>query len=446
MANTTFYVPSIREVGAWLDWRGKYPGGFGWRGDRPLSSVKKLIIHHTVTNPSGNAEQEANTIYQIHANTKKWGGIGYHFLITTEIVNGFAKVAYVGDIGSIRAHAPDTKGVFSPAGYGNYYFIGISFIGDFTKYPPKPEQLRSAYELVRELIYGEDQRLPLLTDWNCIAGHKETDPTACPGNQWDYKQLQNFAIQSNIIINPELEDPKMIAELQAQIKDLEDKSSAKDTLLQELQKQLQFLKQEDEEFRSSASKEFMAYKNEQDAKYNAIKTNYEKLVSQVGTSDDSSILVQLEQLKTEKAAYQKDAEFWQAKFKNLQDELAKIPENTEGPKVEEIPVQTPKQTVKDLVDKDGQVGGTLEFLKTHSGLILKGSALGVGVPTIIDLIMQLFNLNVPTEWTAETAIGFALSGIALVYGFWIRNHDKIQSLFKKKDTITIERKSEVTNV
>lgn len=188
MSNVPFYVPKLKEKGAWLDYRGTFKGGYGWRHNINLAGIKYPVAHHSVTTPTRNAMRDVQTLFNIHVGGNGWGGIGYNFVITSEEVNGFAKVAYVGDLGSARAHTPNTKGVLGiPAGYGNNHLIGICFIGSFhTGKLPTVAQLRSAHYLFNELIAKENARLPGIADsWGSIRGHKEFDWTACPSNQLD---------------------------------------------------------------------------------------------------------------------------------------------------------------------------------------------------------------------------------------------------------------------
>lgn len=186
MSNVVFYVPKLQDKGVWLDWRGSFKGGYGWRNDIALSGIKKVVLHHSVTTPTKNATKDVQTLFNIHVNGNGWGGIGYNFVVTSEEKDGFAKVAYVGDLGSARAHAPNDKGAFGiRAGYGNNHLIGICFIGSFhTGALPTKAQLRSAHYLVEELIFKENARLTGIGDtWDNLRGHQEFDYTACPSNQ-----------------------------------------------------------------------------------------------------------------------------------------------------------------------------------------------------------------------------------------------------------------------
>jgi hypothetical protein len=235
MANTKFYVPVLKKLGVWVDYRAKFPGGFGWNwyagaANRPLSQVKYIIAHHTVTKPSGNAKKDVTTISSIHK-VRGFGGIGYHFIITSEEKNGYAIVAYVGDIGSARAHFQNRKGALGiRANCGNLYTLGISFIGDFRNQKPTAAQLRSYHELVKELIYGEDARLPKLKDYSCVHPHWDGDPTACPVRWRDIKSAHKNPpplkevpikqVSETNIIAPPMEDKDKVTTSLRQSSDL----------------------------------------------------------------------------------------------------------------------------------------------------------------------------------------------------------------------------------
>lgn len=178
MSRNSFSVPKLVEVDCWMDMRG-LPGGYGWRGDRSIGSINTLITHHTVTAQKGNAKEEVEGVLRHHRN-RGWGGIGYHFLITSEIRNGYAVVAYVGDVGSIRAHAINAKN--KPDGKqnaGNYYSLGFSFIGNHQNAFPKEEMLKSARLLVDEFLL-HDKRFTGLSSKNQLKGHGAWDYTWCP--------------------------------------------------------------------------------------------------------------------------------------------------------------------------------------------------------------------------------------------------------------------------
>lgn len=194
MSNIAFYTPRLKDNGAWLDYRSQYPGGYGWRYDRALTKIKYAANHHSVTQPSGNAKKDVDQLWAIHKGNG-WGGIGYNFVITSEEITGkdglrYAKVAYVGDIGSVRAHTPNTKGAGGlKAGYGNEDIVAACMIGMLHQKNPTDAQIRSAYWLYRELITQEKSRMPnLYGSLNAkLQAHQTFDPTACPGN-WAWQK------------------------------------------------------------------------------------------------------------------------------------------------------------------------------------------------------------------------------------------------------------------
>ena len=187
-----FYVPSLKKIGAWYELRNNIKGGKDWRGYRPLQKINLIAGHHTVTHPTGNAEKEIATIKQIHVNGRGWGGIGYNIIITSEEVKGYAKVYCIGDIGSIRAHTPNSKAYRGlRKNYGNTYLLGVSVIGMNHLKAPTDAQYRSYHEVLKELIYGENVRMPLLRSWNDWQPHWAFDSTACYGKKLDRTKVIN---------------------------------------------------------------------------------------------------------------------------------------------------------------------------------------------------------------------------------------------------------------
>lgn len=203
MSNFPFIVPDLNNKKCWLDLRGRYRGGYGWRGN--LRSLNKVILHHTVTPRSGNAVKDCDMLANIHIRSNRWGGIGYHLLITSEVKDGYAVVAYVGDLKSARAHDFNGKGKsWSPHKQGNFYSVGISFIGNHQKDGLMVEQLRSAKLLLDELVYREDARIPNVKSYNDILGHGFSSYTWCPDGNQGYT-LKNAILNVNF--------PKMSNEL-----------------------------------------------------------------------------------------------------------------------------------------------------------------------------------------------------------------------------------------
>ncbi|MCA9385046.1 N-acetylmuramoyl-L-alanine amidase [Candidatus Dojkabacteria bacterium] len=217
MSNVSLRFTELEKYGVWKDYRNNYPGGFGWRGDRALSNVEHLVIHHSVTTKTRNADNDIAKIAAEHIDVRKWGGIGYNIVITSEERNGYAVVGYVGDMGSIRAHTPNLKGVFGiPARQGNVYLAGICIVGDFRDQTPSEAQLRSVHRVCHDLIYA-DGRFPKLKSWDNLRMHKDFDATACPGDFAAYRQL---------IIDPPKPEVASLSEYESVLKAAKDWNEA----------------------------------------------------------------------------------------------------------------------------------------------------------------------------------------------------------------------------
>lgn len=183
MPRVSFTVPKLQEVGAWGDVTDRFPGGS--YGNRNIANVRLVALHHTVTQPTGNAMADLETIARIHN-----GAIPYDVVVTSEYVNGYAKTYYTGDLGTIRAKNPNRKGAFGlPANYGNLHVNAVAMIGRFDgNYGnPSVEMCRSVKAVAEEWIFNEDQRFPgIYNTWDSFVAHKDLDYTACPG------EIQNF--------------------------------------------------------------------------------------------------------------------------------------------------------------------------------------------------------------------------------------------------------------
>lgn len=203
MSNIPFYVPRLLKEKAWLDWRGQYNNGFSGFGDRALSEIRFAAPHHSVTNPTGNAKKDVDTLFRIHA-ANGWNMIGYNFVITSEVVNGFAKVAYVGDLGSVRAHTPNMKGAKGmAAGLGNRYIVAACVIGQNHLVLPSQAQLRSMKLLMQELLFFENGRLPnLWPQWDDMWPHYTWDWTQCNGKPEIRSMIINTQIPSEVAPAP----------------------------------------------------------------------------------------------------------------------------------------------------------------------------------------------------------------------------------------------------
>lgn len=164
MGNFSFNVPSLSTK--FIDYRNQILGdSFNWSWVHPLSEYRYLVIHHA----AGPDNQTPDQIAAYHVNSRGWGGIGYHFVITQD-----GKVFYVGDLTTARAHILNL----------NHLGIGICLTGSFIdgREPPQ-SQLNSTHELCAQILF----RTPELsgTDgWEDVVGHQNLGSTRCPGDTW----------------------------------------------------------------------------------------------------------------------------------------------------------------------------------------------------------------------------------------------------------------------
>ena len=152
--------------------------------------VRKIIVHHTVTqNYEPDPPSTIRAIYYYHAVTKDWGDIGYNYLVDWQ-----------GNIYEGRYGGPDVIGAH--AGGYNCGSVGISAIGSYGNTvppgePPSVEPPQAVLDAISDLAAWESSRSLINPNGNSyfvdmttnnIAGHRDYNQTACPGD-YLYAQL-----------------------------------------------------------------------------------------------------------------------------------------------------------------------------------------------------------------------------------------------------------------
>jgi hypothetical protein len=164
--------------------------------------VRKIIVHHTVTqNYDPDPPSTIRAIYYYHAVTLGWGDIGYNYLVDWQ-----------GNIYEGRYGGPDAVGHHTGgpvvAWCGTYAYncgsVGIGAIGTYgntvDSIEPPPALLNAisdlvAWECSRSLINpNESSYFVDKTTYN-IAGHRDYNTTACPGD-YLYAQLPYLRSQA----------------------------------------------------------------------------------------------------------------------------------------------------------------------------------------------------------------------------------------------------------
>ena len=138
--------------------------------------VKLLVVHHTaiqVTGDDRDSEERMRALYEMHANGRGWGDIGYHYVVADDgsIFEGKAGGDYV------------TGGhVYC----GNIGTVGIALMGNFDVEKPTQAQMRSLQWLLITLskryhIDPDDKTRFHGKEVPTILGHKNLLSTDCPG-------------------------------------------------------------------------------------------------------------------------------------------------------------------------------------------------------------------------------------------------------------------------
>ncbi len=159
------------------------PNGFA-----PLGNVLGIALHHTVTTISplaSEAEEEAHAraIDSYHAG-KKWGGIGYHYLV---FPSGRAYRVGWGQ----RAHVANR----------NHELIGIAWVGDLSARVPGEIEIAAAAECVADAWRRIGREVPCRghREW-AVAGWE----TACPANgMYAIESVEREARQGALDMTPE---------------------------------------------------------------------------------------------------------------------------------------------------------------------------------------------------------------------------------------------------
>lgn len=157
-----------------------------------------IIFHHTV-NPDGVTTNNWATGEVIPETKELFGsdidishfrdrgfrnGMGYHILINP---NGVVQVGnrWINQLAG--AHALVTKKIMKLSrNDANAKGIGISFVGNFNKRKPTPEQFITAQQILFE-IAGNTR----ITE-NDLYRHDQFDATSCPGRQFDIELFRTM--------------------------------------------------------------------------------------------------------------------------------------------------------------------------------------------------------------------------------------------------------------
>ncbi|SHK61633.1 peptidoglycan recognition protein family protein [Tepidibacter formicigenes] len=126
------------------------------------NELTAIILHH-----AAHSTCNVYDIHKWHKRDKGWSGIGYHFFITKD--------------GKIYRGRPE-KAVGAHCLNHNAYSIGICVQGDYMKESMLIEHEKVVMELCRYLC----DKYKIET----IKGHKELNPTSCPGENYPLERIK----------------------------------------------------------------------------------------------------------------------------------------------------------------------------------------------------------------------------------------------------------------
>jgi hypothetical protein len=162
---------------------------------REYFRIQKLVVHHTAMGDDDpDPAATVRAIYYYHAVTQEWGDIGYNFLVDSagRVYEGRYSREYSPD--AVRS-GDDGMGRGVVAGHAREYnsgTFGIAILGTYDQRAPTPAARDALVGMLAwaSIRYGLNPLgsgtyinpvTGITIDTDTIAGHREYNPTACPG-------------------------------------------------------------------------------------------------------------------------------------------------------------------------------------------------------------------------------------------------------------------------
>jgi hypothetical protein len=189
-------IPTIISRAGWgADETLRFDGAGDERWPREFFPLQKLVVHHTAgRNQDPNPAATVRAIYYYHAVSRRWGDIGYNYLIDE------AGRIYEGRYGrdfwnGTQASSDNAAGLALAGGHAKYHnqgSMGISLLGTFSTQAPTAAARASLVRLLAwasakyqldpraTTTYVNPQTGVRRTTPN-ITGHRDYQATSCPG-------------------------------------------------------------------------------------------------------------------------------------------------------------------------------------------------------------------------------------------------------------------------
>ena len=141
---------------------------------RPPSKIRAMVVHHSVTIPTGDPVAEVRHVEAVIRKRKKFGMVAYNYVISS---NG---VIFEGR-GMKYGNGANTG---RPGGrFSNRNTLSVCFVGQFHLEPRPKEQINrqilACRDLIKYLNENDLQSNPIKT----LVGHRDVSATACPGDR-----------------------------------------------------------------------------------------------------------------------------------------------------------------------------------------------------------------------------------------------------------------------
>lgn len=139
-----------------------------------------IIIHHTATSYKSSTSKQIKKIYKYHSYTKKWGDIGYNYIIGED---GFIYQGRYGNNGVMGGHSYNSS---EKINY-NSGSIGIAVLGNYENKKMSSAAQDSLEKLVGWLAANNGISVKASINFhgksldNSVIGHRNVASTACPG-------------------------------------------------------------------------------------------------------------------------------------------------------------------------------------------------------------------------------------------------------------------------
>lgn len=167
---------------------------------------KYFVIHHTEAIEGEDGIERMRNIFDYHATVRKWGDIGYNYVIDSD------GTVYEGRKGGNGVRGAHSLNSFNGKNY-NYGSIGIAVIGDYDKEKLSDKAQASLEKLIGFLAYANninlDSKVKAFVPINkrkglivknykkvkALLGHRDVDETTCPGDNI-YSKLDEIKEQA----------------------------------------------------------------------------------------------------------------------------------------------------------------------------------------------------------------------------------------------------------